>query len=56
MGENIDENAFRWFTHVEGMETDIITKGMYVGECTDSRFVVRPWKRWIDTVKNCLKK
>ena len=23
--------------------------------CTGSRSVGRPWKRWIDTVKDCLK-
>ena len=28
----------------------------YVGECTGSRSVGRPWKIWIDTVKACLKK
>ena len=26
------------------------------GECAGSHSVVRPWKRWIDNVKECLKK
>ena len=29
---------------------------VYVGECTGSQSVGRPWKRWIDTVKDCLRK
>ena len=29
---------------------------VYVGECGGSRSMVRPRKRWIDTVKECLKK
>ena len=30
--------------------------GVYVGKCAGSRSVSRPRKRWIDTVKACLKK
>ena len=26
----------------------------YVGECAGNRSVGGPWKRWIDTVKECL--
>ena len=37
------------------MERDRIDKRVYVGECAGSHSVVRPWKRWIDTVKECLK-
>ena len=29
---------------------------MYESECAGSHSVGRPWKRWIDTVKGCLKK
>ena len=29
---------------------------VYVGECTGSYSMGRPWKRWIDTVKDCLRK
>ena len=29
---------------------------VYVGECAGSRSVSRPQKRWIDTVKECLRK
>ena len=54
--EKIDEGVLRWFSHVERVENDRIAKWVYVGECPISRSVVRPWKRWIDTVKDCLKK
>ena len=33
-----------------------MAKRVYVGECAGSRSVSRVWKRWIDTVKDCLKK
>ena len=54
--EKIDEGVLRWLGHVERMENDRIAKRVYVGECAGSRSVGRPWKRWIDTVKDCLKK
>ena len=38
------------------MERDKIAKRVYVGERAGSRSVCRPWKRWIDTVKECIKK
>ena len=38
------------------MENDRIAKGVYVGECAGIRSVGWPRKRWIDTVKDCLKK
>ena len=38
------------------MERDRIAKIVYVGECAGNRSVCRSWKRWIDTVKKCLKK
>ena len=38
------------------MERDRIAKKVYVGECAGSHSVGRLWKRWIDTVKECLKK
>ena len=37
-------------------ENDRIAKRVYVGECAGSRSVSRPRKRWIDTVKDYLKK
>ena len=54
--ERIDECVFLWFGHVERMEKDRIAKRIYVGECTGSRSVGRSRKRWIDTVKECLRK
>ena len=38
------------------MEKDRIAKRLYVGEFAGSRSVGRQRKRWIDTVKECLKK
>ena len=38
------------------MENDSIAKSVYVGECAGSQSVSRPRKRWIDTVKECLRK
>ena len=38
------------------MENDKIAKKVYVRECTGSHSVGRPRKRWIDNVKDCLKK
>ena len=37
------------------MERDRTAKGVYVGECTGSRSLGKPQKRWIYTVKECLK-
>ena len=50
------EDVLPWFGHVERMENDIISKRVYVGECAGSRSVGRARKRWIDTVKDNLKK
>ena len=41
---------------MERIENNRIAKRIYVGEYAGSCSVGRPWKRWIDTVKNCLKK
>ena len=38
------------------MGNDRIVERVYVEECAGSRSVGRPRKRWIDTVKDCLKK
>ena len=38
------------------MERDRIAKRVYVGEYAGSRSFGRPRKRWIDTVKECLRK
>ena len=34
----------------------VIAKSVYAGECACINSVGMPRKRWIDTVKNCLKK
>ena len=54
--ERIDEGVPQWFGHVERMENDRISKSLYMGECAGSLSAGQPQKRWIDTVKECLKK
>ena len=54
--ERIDESILWWFSHVERMERDMIAKRVYIGECAGSHSVGRLQERWIDTVKECLKK
>ena len=41
---------------MERKERDRIAKRVYVEECAGSHSVGRPRKRWIDAVKECLKK
>ena len=41
---------------MERMERIMIAKGVHVGEFAGSRSAGRPRKRWLDTVKECLKK
>ena len=38
------------------MERNRIAKTVYVGECTGNRSVGRPRERWIDIVKEFLRK
>ena len=53
--KSIDEGILRWFNHVDRMENDRIANRVYVGEWAGSQSVGRSWKRWIDTVKDCLR-
>ena len=41
---------------MERVEKGRIAKRVYVGECAGNRSVDRPRKRWIDIVKDCLRK
>ena len=54
--EMIDEGALWWFGHVKKIDKERIAKRVYVGECVGSHSVGRGRNRWIDTVKNCLRK
>ena len=54
--ERSDEGVLRWFDHVERMDNDIFAKRLYVGECVGRHSAGRTRKRWIDTVKDCLRK
>ena len=38
------------------MENDRIAKRVYVVECAGIHSVGRPWKRWIDSMKDYLRK
>ena len=56
VNKNFNEGVLRWFGHVERMENNRIAKRVYKGECARSCSVGRQRKRWINTVKDCLKK
>ena len=56
LDERIDEVMPRCFGHVERMERDRTAKRVYVVECACSHSVSRPWERWIDILKECLRK
>ena len=38
------------------MEKDRIVKRIYIGECAGNHSVDKPQKRWIDNMKECLRK
>ena len=54
--ERIDEGVLWWFGYMDRMENDRIAERVYVRECAGSLSLGRPRKRWIDTVKECLRK
>ena len=56
MDKRIVEGVLQWFSHVEIIENDRIAKRVYIGECTGSWSIGRLWKRWIDIVRDCVKK
>ena len=56
LDETIDEGMLWWFAHLERMERGMIAKRVCVGEFAGSHSAVRLQKRWLDTVKECLKK
>ena len=56
LDKRIDEVVLQWFGYVERMERDRIAKIVYVEECAGSHSVGTLQKRWIDTVKECLRK
>ena len=54
LDEMIDEGSggsFIW----RGWRVIGLQKRIYVGECAGSRSVGRPWKRWLESVKECLR-
>ena len=56
LDERIEEGFLHWFGHLERVERDRIAKRVYVRECAGRLSVGKPRKRWIDTVKECLRK
>ena len=55
LDERIYKDVLQWFGHVESRENYRIAKSLYVRGCTGSCSMGRLWRRWIDTVKDCLK-
>ena len=47
--KRIDESVLWWFGYGERMKNDRIVKRVYVGE-----YAGRLWKKWINTVEDCL--
>ena len=56
LDEGIDEGVLRWFAYVKRVERGMIAKRAYAREFVGSRSAGRPRKRWLDTVKVCLRK
>ena len=54
--KGLDERIYEGVLHVKRMESDRMAKRVCVGECASSRSVGRPRKKWIDTVKECLRR
>ena len=53
---NVDEKILGWFGYSERMKNDRIAKRVYVGNCVGNCLVGQLKKRWIDSVKDFLKK
>ena len=56
LNERINEGMLPLFSHVERMEKGRIAKRDYVEECAGSCSVGSLQKRWINAVKECLRK
>ena len=52
--EKIRRNTLRWFGHVERMESESLTKRVYVSEVDGDRGRGRPRLRWRDGVEKYL--
>ena len=53
--ERTDEGILQWFCYMQRMENDRNVKRVYIGACVGTRSVGRPRKKWINTMKDCLK-
>ena len=56
VNNRIDGGVLWWFGPVEKMKNDRIANRFYVRKCAGSHSVGMPRKRWLDTVKDCLRK
>ena len=54
--ERIERNVLKWFGHVERMGEERLVGRVYRANMEGNRGRGRPQRRWIDTVKDCLKK
>ena len=52
----INECVQQWFSHMKRKEKDRIAKRVYVGKCVGSCLVSRLQKRWINSLKDFLRK
>ena len=55
MDERID-NILQWFGHIERMGNNKSIQRVHVGERMGIRSVCRPKKRWINSLRECLKR
>ena len=53
---SVERIVLRWFGHVEIMGNNKTAKRVYLVQCAGVYSVGRPRKKWIDTVKDFLKK
>ena len=54
--ERIGGSVLQQFRNTERMGNDRIAERVYVGECVGISLEGRPWRRWTDSVNDCLKK
>ena len=56
LDERIDKGMLWRFGNMERLESDRIAERIYVRKNGGSHSVRRPQKKWIDTMKECLRK
>lgn len=54
MGERVQQGVLRWYGHLERMDNDRLVNRIYRSKIHGVRGRGRPWKRWMDGVKEAL--